>query len=142
MKAHNGLYPLSAAGSLLAGIFLLLGAYGHFEAVLPSLSAAHDDANAFALLLPGSILAAAGVLSVALCKSLWDGRRRGLNAALTINTLTLAYLLYLMWQGVPNHPVAVFTGIVACNLVVLLTTRLGMVWQIGGAAAGSGGRSR
>lgn len=140
MKTRNGLYPLSAAGLLLVGAFLMLGAYGHFEAVLPSLSDVDQDANTFALLLPGLILAAAGVLSVALCKSLWDGSRRGLDAALAINTLALGYLLYLLWKGVPGHPVAMFTGIVACNLLLLLATRLGMVWRVGGSAAGNDGR--
>lgn len=141
MKTRNGLHPLSAIGSVLVGTFLVLGAYGHFTAVLPSLSGADRDANTFTLLLPGLILAAAGLLSAALCKVLWDGRRWALDAALGINVMALGYLLYLLWKGVPDHPVAMFSGIVACNLVLLCATRLGLVWRIGGATAGNGGGS-
>ena len=125
---RNGLHRLAAAGAVLVGVFLLMGAAGHFEAVLPVIDDPEREANGFALLLPGLILAAAGVFSVSLCKALWDAARWAVNVALTTNALALIYLLYLMWRGVPDHPVALFTGIVACNLLVLVVTRAGLTW--------------
>ena len=135
MNADNGLHKLTAVGAVLVGAFLLLGAAGHFRAVLPLIDADPDHADAFRLLLPGIILAASGLLSAALCKVLWEGRKRALDVAAGINAAALAYLLYLLWKGVPDHPVALFTGIVACNLVVLAATRFGLVWPVGQSRA-------
>ncbi len=120
---RNSLHTLCAVGAVLVGTFLLMGAYGHLEAVLPI-----EGDGAFALVLPGLILASGGLVNLALCKWLWDGSERALSGALVINALALVYLLYLLAIGVPGHPVAMFTGIVACYWALLLATRLGLVW--------------
>ena len=128
MSGDNGLHKVAAGGAALVGTFLVLGAYGHFEAVWPAISRGGKSGNAMALALPGVILVFTGVFSVALCKSLWDGRRMAVDAALAINTLALVYLVYLLLRGVPGHPVGLFTGIVACNVTLLAATRAGLVW--------------
>jgi hypothetical protein len=53
IRTGNWLPPLSAVGAALVGIFLLLGAYGHLEAVLPAV-AGEGGAGTFRLLLPGT----------------------------------------------------------------------------------------
>ncbi len=136
MGTRNGLHILAAGGAVLVGAFLALGAFGHFEAVLPSINEGGSDRSAFALLLPGIILASAGVISIALSKALWDGRRWALDVASTINALALIYFGFLLWKGLPGHPVAIFAAIVACNLVLLLATRSGLVWPVGDAGWG------
>ncbi|MEL7448473.1 MAG: hypothetical protein AAFN78_04645 [Pseudomonadota bacterium] len=139
---RNGLHRVAAGGAVLVGIFLLMGAAGHFEAVLPVVNDPGREGSGFALLVPGLILAAAGLFSVSLCKALWDARRWGINVALTTNALALVYLLYLMWRGVPDHPVALFTGIVACNLLVLVATRAGLVWPAQSPSSGEDGKGK
>ncbi len=128
MRRDNGLNKVTAVGAVLVGTFLILGAYGHFEAVWPSITGDDPATDAKALLLPGLILAASGLLGVTLCKALWDGRRQAFDVAIAINALTLVYLVYLLGKGVPDHPIGVFTGVVACNLVLVLAPRLGLVW--------------
>lgn len=127
---RNLLYNLCAIGAVAVGVFLLLGAWGHFEAVLPLLrgDAAGAGQSAFALLLPSVLLAVGGVLNGVLCKVLWDGRRSAVDFALVLNLLLLGYLAWLLWVGVPGHPVATFAGVVAGNIVLLAATRLGLVW--------------
>ncbi len=123
----NGLHKLTALGAVLVGVFFLAGAYGHYEAVWPLITG--DAANKTALIGPGAILAMAGVISIALCKPLWDGMGTALDATIVINVLALGYFLFLMGQGeVPDHPIGIFAGVVACNLVLLMATRLGLVW--------------
>ena len=128
MRRDNGLNKVTAGGAVLVGTFLILGAYGHFDAVWPSITGDDPATDATALLLPGLILAASGLLGIALCKALWSGLRHAFDAAIVINVLTLVYLVYLLGKGVPGHPIGVFTGIVACNLVLVLAPRLGLVW--------------
>ena len=130
----NGLYRLAAAGAVLVGSFLLLGAYGHLDAVLPT-----EGDGVFRLLLPGLILAGIGLINLLSCKWLWDGSRPSLSIALATNALALTYLLYLLARGVPGHPVALFTGIVACYWVLLLAIRFGLVWPVDGARTSAGG---
>lgn len=125
----NGLHKLTALGAVLVGVFFLAGAYGHFEAVWPLITG--EAANRTALIVPGAILAAAGVICLALCKPLWDGVGAALDGALVINVLALGYFLFLMGKGeVADHPIGIFTGVVACNLVLLLATRFGLVWPV------------
>jgi hypothetical protein len=45
-----------------------------------------------------------------------------------INSLVLLYLVYLLIRGLPDHPITIFTGVVACNLAVLASTRAGLAW--------------
>lgn len=127
---RNGLPSIASAGSVLLGVFLIMGAYGHFIAVLPLMADAATVAAHLRLSAPGLILGLAGVLNITLAKSLWRGHRIGINVALGINTLALVYFVYLLWKNVPNHPIGLFAGIVSCDLVLLLGTRLGLVWPI------------
>jgi len=118
---------LSAAGAVLVGAFLLLGAFGHVEAVLPRIQV-EGAVSPLRLLLPAAFLGLAAVTNLALCKLLWDGSARGLQAALLVNSLLLAYLVYLLWHGVPGHPIVNFTSVVASYLIVLAAQKFGMVW--------------
>jgi hypothetical protein len=74
IRTGNWLPPLSAVGAALVGIFLLLGAYGHLEAVLPAV-AGEGGAGTFRLLLPGTLLALGGITNIVLCRLLWTGSR-------------------------------------------------------------------
>ncbi|WOJ97908.1 hypothetical protein R0137_04855 [Congregibacter brevis] len=130
MMHSNGLHKIAAAGAVIVGAFLIMGAYGHFAAVLPLMSDAETLAAQLRLWVPGLILGSAGALSAAMVKMLWSGRRIALDVALGINTLAVLYFGYLLWKGVPGHPVGLFTGIVSCNLVLLLATRLGLIWPV------------
>ena len=126
---RNGLHTLAAVGALLVGVFLIMGAYGHFQAVWPMITG--DAPNATALAMPGIILAATGILSVGLCKMLRGGVSAAFDANLVIDSLALGYFLYLLGMGnVPDHPIGVFAGVMACNLVLLAVTRLGLVWPV------------
>jgi hypothetical protein len=107
----------------------MLGALGHVEAVLSRIQSA-AELSPLQLLLPGIILGLAGLMNLALCKLLWDGNDRSLHAALILNALLLAYLLYLVWHGVPGHPIVTFTSVVASYCVVLAAQGLGMVWPL------------
>ena len=123
----NGLNKLTALGAVLVGVFFLAGAYGHYQAVWPLITG--NAGNSTALIVPGAILAVAGLVSISLCRALWDGGGASIDVALAINALALGYFLFLMWKGeVPDHPIGIFTGVVACNLVLLAVTRLGLVW--------------
>jgi hypothetical protein len=123
----NWLPPLSAIGAVLVGVFLLLGAYGHLEAVLPAV-ASDGGAGSFRLLLPGTVLALGGIMNIVFCRLLWTGSRVAQHVALVINSLVLMYLIYLLVRGMPDHPITIFTGVVACNLAVLASTRAGLRW--------------
>ena len=128
----NRLPRLSAGAAVLVGAFLLLGAFGHVEAVWPRIQGEADAAvPALRLLLPAVLLGLGGVTNLALCKLLWDGDARGLLAALFTNSLLLAYLIYLLWRGVPGHPLVTFTSVVASFLVLVAAQRFGLVWPAG-----------
>lgn len=128
----NGLYRLAAISAILVGVFLILGGYGHIVGVLPRISAAESVAEQLRLWSPGLILGLAGAFSIALSRMLWGGRRLAVDAALGISALALSYLVYLLHRGVPEHPVGLFTGIVACQGVLLLALRAGLVWPVPG----------
>lgn len=129
-NSNNLLYRLAAIGGVLVGIFLLLGAYGHLAAVLPAISSESggEIVQQFALLLPGLLLFVSGVLNAALCKYLWDEKQWSLQLALLSNVVVLTYLGYLLWKGVPDHPVGMFLAMVASHVVLLGATRVGLVW--------------
>jgi hypothetical protein len=123
----NWLPPLSAVVAVLVGALLLLGAYGHLEAVLPA-TASEGGAGRFRLLLPGTVLALGGITNIVLCRLLWTGSRGAQHVALAINSLVLLYLVYLLIRGIPGHPITFFTGVVACHLAVLVSIRAGLAW--------------
>lgn len=129
-ESRNLLYVLAAIGGAFVGCSLLLGAYGHLAAVLPAIGG-EDNASIvrrLALVLPGLFLLVPGVLNFALCRFLWDGKLWSLRLALTGNGLALAYLVYLLWKGVPGHPVGIFLAIIASYVVLLGAIRSGLIW--------------
>lgn len=126
-RSENRLPRVGAGGAILVGAFLLLGAHGHVEAVLPAVR--DGTGESLWLLLPGLILGVAGAANIGLCKLVWDASPAGLTAAVTVNSLALLYLAWLLWTGVvPDHPIALFTGVVASYVVLLAANRCGLVW--------------
>ena len=124
---RNRLHVFTASSALLVSAWLIAGAYGHLAAVLP-VTAGDGNRNGFTLLLPGLLLGFAAALNAALCKWLWDGRIQALNVAIVLNAALLIYLIYLLLRGVPGHPLASFSAIVATFLLLLVATRSGLVW--------------
>ncbi|MEM9386554.1 MAG: hypothetical protein AAGA68_15965 [Pseudomonadota bacterium] len=126
----NALYRLAAGLGLLLGLFLLLGAYGHFEAVLAD--RAHRErlsvAAWLALAVPGLILSGAGSINIGVCAALWSGVSWALNLALLGCAGAVAYLAYVMTTDLPGHPVGAFLALVASHTVLLGAIRVGLVW--------------
>ncbi|WP_078085613.1 hypothetical protein [Microbulbifer mangrovi] len=128
---HNSLYRLAAVGALLLSIFLALGAYGHFVAVWLQL-AGEDTAllRRLLLMLPGVTLAGTATLNILFSKPLWQARDYALTATLTGNLAAMLYLIYLMIQGVPDHPIGVFLALEMSLVILLLGIRAGLVWPV------------
>lgn len=126
----NWLPRLASAGAALLSVFLLLGAWGHLQAVTDTVfgAGAGSTADRMALMLPFAILAMAGVTNLGICRWLWSGTAFALHLALAANALALSYLLYLLVVGVPDHPVGLFTALVLCEWLVLAAVRLGLEW--------------
>lgn len=125
----NNLYNLAAAGALFLSAFLTLGAYGHFVAIwAEAMSEDTTLLRRLLLLLPGAVLAGTAALNVLLSKPLWQGRSYALTATLAGNLLAMFYLIYLMIQGVPNHPIGVFLAMEMSFVILLLAIRSGLAW--------------
>jgi uncharacterized membrane protein len=89
--------------------------------------------------MPGTVLALGSITNVVLCRLLWTGSRGAQHVALVINSLVLLYLVYLLIRGMPDHPITIFTGVVACYLAVLASARAGLAWpQQKAGTSGSG----
>ncbi|WP_444922377.1 hypothetical protein ACJJID_08725 [Microbulbifer sp. CnH-101-G] len=126
---RNALYRLAAIGAVILGLFLTLGAQGHFVAIWPMvISDEMDLSHGLLLMLPGVMLAGTAALNLLLCKPLWQERGYALNVTLTGNLLTMSYLFYLMIRGVPNHPIGVFLALEMSFVLLLVATRAGLVW--------------
>ncbi|WP_226647725.1 hypothetical protein [Microbulbifer variabilis] len=126
---RNALYRLAAIGAVILGLFLTLGAQGHFVAIWPMvISEGMDLSHGLLLMLPGVMLAGTAVLNLLLCKPLWQERAYALNVTLTGNLLTMSYLFYLMIRGVPNHPIGVFLALEMSFVLLLVVTRAGLIW--------------
>ena len=80
------------------------------------------------LLLPGLILATTGLVNIGLCRMLWPGVTWSVNVALVFNAVTTLYLVHLLRQGVPEHPIGIFLAMVSSYLVLLSAIRAGLVW--------------
>ena len=124
---RNHLHALAAVGGLVMGVFLLLGAYGHYAAVWPMLDAPLDEGR-FRLLLPGLMLALPGVINIVVCRAVWVGARWSVNLSLAANILAAVYLGYQLFRGVPGHPIGLFLALVSSYTLLLVAIRLGLVW--------------
>ncbi len=114
-------HRLAAVLAAAVGVFLLLGAFGHLDAVW---ALARDwSFESLLLLLPGAILLVIGLFNLLATGPLWTGRPGVLSIALGLNTGLLAYLVYLLLRGVPGHPLLFFTGLVSGLLVLLAVSR-------------------
>ncbi|MEO0575016.1 MAG: hypothetical protein AAF004_06095 [Pseudomonadota bacterium] len=133
-QSRNALLTVASVSGVLIGLFLFLGAHGHFSAVIPKIEVTQK--RTFLLLLPGVVLVVAGAINIALCKALWAGRRWALHIGLLSNGLTVIYFSYLLHKGVPNHPIGMFLALLASYLIVLISIRMGLVWP---AVADDGG---
>ena len=125
----NALYNLAAVGAVFLGVLLTLGANGHFVAVWAQM--VDSDAalqRRLLLMLPGAMLAGTAALNILLSKPLWQARRYALTAALIGNLITMLYLVYLLMQGVPGHPIGVFLALEMSFVILLLGIRAGLVW--------------
>ncbi len=127
---RNSLFRLAAAAGLLLGVFLLMGASGHFAAVGfgPGGELQGSFGKRFALVLPGLILAGTGLVNIGVCRALWSGAAWSLHLALLCNGVAAMYLLYLMSTDLPGHPVGEFLALVSSHIVLLSAIRLGLVW--------------
>ncbi|MEM7612092.1 MAG: hypothetical protein AAF270_10455 [Pseudomonadota bacterium] len=121
-EPRNLLPRTAAIGGVLLGLMLAAGAYGHIFAVWSMI-----DANR-TLLLPALSLAFASLINIALCPPLWVGEQWAVTAALIANAAATGYLVYLLLQGVPNHPIGFFVALVSSHVVVLGAVRAGLVW--------------
>ncbi|GAB2877209.1 hypothetical protein ACCI51_19080 [Microbulbifer echini] len=126
---RNALYRLAAIAAVILGLFLTLGAQGHFVAIWPLVTSDGMGLSRGSLLmLPGVMLAGTAVLNFLFCKPLWQERGYGLNVTLAGNLVTTSYLLYLMIRGVPNHPIGIFLALEMSFVLLLVGTRAGLVW--------------
>ncbi|WP_444946626.1 hypothetical protein ACJJIP_08275 [Microbulbifer sp. VTAC004] len=126
---RNALYRLAAISAVILGLFLTLGAQGHFTAVWPLVASdGMGLSRRLLLMLPGVMLAGTAVLNFLLCKPLWQVRGYALNVTLAGNLLAMCYLFYLMIRGVPNHPIGVFLALEMSFVLLLVATRAGLVW--------------
>ncbi|WGL17217.1 hypothetical protein PVT68_02690 [Microbulbifer bruguierae] len=126
---HNALYKLAAAGALLLGVLLILGAYGHFVAVWSAITGEETGfLRRVLLMLPGAMLASTAALNILFTKPLWQARGYALTITLAGNLLTMLYLIYLMIQGVPDHPIGVFLALEMSQVILLVAIRAGLVW--------------
>ena len=128
INAHNSLYPISATTGGLLTILLTLGAYGHFAAIWLQLVNSPEAWRSALLALPGLMLAATAAINLLLFKPLWQTKHWALWGALTANALTLCYLVWLMWRGVPNHPIGVFLTLQLSYVIMLSATAAGLRW--------------
>jgi len=126
---RNALYNLTAGGAVLLGVFLTLGAYGHFVAVWAQMMG-EDTAlpRRLLLMLPGAMLAATAVLNLLISKSLWQARGYALTVALVGNLIAMVYLVYLLIRGVPGHPIGTFLALEMSYVILLVGLRAGLVW--------------
>ena len=132
---RNNLYNLAAVGAVLLGALLTLGAYGHFVAIWPQVTGTETALlRRVLLVLPGVMLAGTATLNILLSKPLWQARSYALTITLAGNMLALLYLLYLMIQGVPGHPIGVFLALEMSLVTLLLAIRTGLVWPVSGVA--------
>jgi hypothetical protein len=112
---------MAAVLAAAVGLFLLLGAFGHLDAVW---TLARDwSVESLLLLLPGAILLVIGLFNLLATGPLWTGRQGVLSIALGLNTGLLAYLVFLLLRGVPGHPLLFFAGLVFALLVLLAASR-------------------
>jgi hypothetical protein len=133
MPPKNSLYNLAAVSGAVLGAFLLLGAYGHFAAVWPMISDEPESNRRIALLFPGTVLLATGLIDIALCMPLWKGQPRPLMLALVLNTLAMVYLGYLLFvNAAPDHPIGIFLALVASYVLLLSVIKAGLTWPAPG----------
>ncbi|MFK7957336.1 MAG: hypothetical protein AB8B96_14660 [Lysobacterales bacterium] len=127
---RNSLYTLAAAAGALLGLLLLAAAFGHFAAVWPAIdeNTTVSGTKRLLLLLPGLVLTVAGLINVLTCRALWIGMKWALHTALAFNGITATYLVYLLSQGVPGHPIGFFLTLVLSSFVMLSAIRVGLVW--------------
>ena len=110
--------------AVLVGIFLVLGGWGHLQAVGPGVWGAEDGVTSAGAikLLPTAILLVGGLLNIALCKPLWDSRQWAYAVCIVITAAALVYLFYLLLSDLQDHPIPVFVGIVSAYLFSLIVT--------------------
>ncbi|WP_237064848.1 hypothetical protein [Microbulbifer guangxiensis] len=130
---RNALYNLAAVGALLLGILLTLGAYGHFVAIWAKMMS-EDTAllHRLLLMLPGAVLAGTAALNLLFSKPLWQARTYALTVILAGNLLAMLYLIYLIIQGVPDHPIGVFLALEMSFVILLVSLRAGLKWPAAG----------
>ena len=129
---RNGLHALASVGGLLAGLFLLAGAAGHFAAVWPAMDGATDplDETRLRLFLPGLMLAVPGLTNIILCRAVWIGRQWPVDLLFIMNFIAAGYLAYQLVQDLPGHPIGFFLALVSSYVLLLAAVRVGLVWPM------------
>lgn len=126
----NMLPRLASVAGVLLGLFLMLGAYGHFAAVWPTLA---DSADAtifkrFVLIVPGAVLVLTGAINIGFCRLLWTSVAWTLKLALVFNMATVIYLTYLLTTDITGHPIGLFLALVSSHALVLGAISMGLAW--------------
>lgn len=104
------------------GVFLLLGGFGHLAAIWPP--AEGFTVEFVVLLLPALLLLGIGSFNLLVTRALWLGSARVYSMALGLNGVLMAYLLYLLFSGVPGHPLMTFVAIVGVFIAALAFVRM------------------
>ena len=114
------LAKLAAVAAVIVGIFLVLGGYGHLEAILAEQG---DGAGSLTRLASGGVLLIPGIFNIGLAWFLWQSRSWAYLTALLVTLVAFAYLVYLFITGVPGHPIGLFCGILGAHVGLLLAAR-------------------
>lgn len=134
---RNALYRLAGVGSVLLGLLFLVGASGHLSETWPMVVADPPENRSLRLLLPGLILALAGLLNVSLCWGLWVAKPVASRLTVIVNLLVTFYLAYLLHRGVPDHPIGFFLAFASSQTILLGAIQAGLTWPAAGAKATS-----
>ena len=102
----SGYWPckLAALTAVIVGVLLMLMGGGHLYGVMTVLSA-HDnpvDYRFVSLLATGGILAFPGLLSLVVCRWLWQGRNWAYAVCIICASAVMIYLVLLVWFVAPD----------------------------------------
>jgi len=113
---------LTASASLVVGVFLVMGGYGHLNAVIP-IWLAQDQSfgiSSLVLLATGGVLLLPGVINLVTCWWIWRRRKWAFVLSLAATSASFLYLAYLLITGVPGHPIVFFAVLIGAYLALLV----------------------
>jgi len=119
------LCKISAFAAVLVGVFLILGGYGHLEAIIAGIRSQGEQPGMAFLprMATGGVLLIPGLFNIAASPWIWLGKSQALLLSLVLTLASFLYFVYLLVVGVPDHPIAAFAVIVGAYLALLIFTR-------------------